>query len=172
MLSTGIASLSRKSLQPLACKLRFPIARHSSQSKFLNVTALSSKEGGTVQKSKIVYLTGQPPPICDVHPTSIDQGFKSEGELVFNEEKKAYFSIMLNCIVPEQNINKYYLVQLIKSEGMGYIIFTRWGRIGSPGACQQTDQPYLTFPNARLYFEEIYNKKIRKGYVPVKQIDL
>ena len=64
---------------------------------------------------------------------------------------------MLVRVDPTQNIDKFYILQLIKSVGNSFIVYTRWGRTGTAG--QGLEQKFDDYEEAAKTFEKKFQEK-------------
>ncbi|XP_038054428.1 protein mono-ADP-ribosyltransferase PARP3-like [Patiria miniata] len=71
------------------------------------------------------------------------------------------FDCMLNQTNISQNNNKYYVIQLIQS-GKNYTVWTRWGRVGEPGANQMNS--FSDVSQAIKAFEKKFQDKTRNKW--------
>lgn len=56
----------------------------------------------------------------------------TDGEIYIDEQGNAY-TVMLNQTNIGFNNNKFYQIQLIKTRNGAYLVFQRWGRVGTKG---------------------------------------
>ncbi|XP_022104043.1 poly [ADP-ribose] polymerase 3-like [Acanthaster planci] len=71
------------------------------------------------------------------------------------------FDCMLNQTNISQNNNKYYVIQLIQ-QGKQFTVWTRWGRVGEPGANQQNS--FADVSQAIKAFEKKFQDKTRNKW--------
>jgi len=89
-------------------------------------------------------------------------GFSKIHEVVYEEDSEtdAYDAIMSKIDVKNGHYseNLFYQMQLIKDTNRDmYILFTRWGRIGSPGQFQKT--PFGELEEAVKEFKKVFKQK-------------
>uniref|UniRef100_A0A7R9WK21 NAD(+) ADP-ribosyltransferase n=1 Tax=Pseudictyota dubia TaxID=2749911 RepID=A0A7R9WK21_9STRA len=66
--------------------------------------------------------------------------------------------VMLVRVDPEKNMDKFFVLQLIKRAEGGYAVFTRWGRTGTSG--QGLGKSYDTRDDAVRCFKEKFQEKV------------
>ncbi len=78
------------------------------------------------------------------------------------KENNDIFDVELVLIDLSQNMDKFYIIQLIISENHPteddeFYVFVKWGRTGSPGQTQVRN--FDDFDDAKVYFEEKFFEK-------------
>lgn len=65
----------------------------------------------------------------------VDPASHLDGD-IYTDDDGVVHDVMLNLVDISKNSDKYYILQLVETRGGDYVVFTRWGRTGTSGACK------------------------------------
>ena len=71
------------------------------------------------------------------------------------------YSVMLNQVNIGQNFNKFYIMQILKTDEGEYYFFCRWGRVGVPG--QTMARNCISLTSAVADYKKKYKDKTKNG---------
>lgn len=89
----------------------------------------------------------------------LDTSFPGKGQVY--GESGTYYDAMLNQTNVGANNNKYYIIQVVE-EGGKYVCWTRWGRVGEPGASAKLGGPNLD--SAKKAFKSKFKSKTKNDW--------
>ncbi|CAD6186973.1 unnamed protein product [Caenorhabditis auriculariae] len=99
-------------------------------------------------------------------------GFKDGGEVVYCEETKQYFDVLLNktdLSYGTYGFHNFYRMQLIKRRDADlWILFTNWGRIGQGEGENQTT-PFSVLALAIKEFKSVWKSKTGQEWAPLSE---
>lgn len=105
----------------------------------------------------------------------VDKYYTGPAGQVYQDADGNNWSVMLNQTNIGANNNKYYVIQLIEKSSGGYAAFTRWGRVGEPGAsaCAFGDLATCQKTFSGKFKDKTTNNwdNIRKDHTAFKKVD-
>jgi predicted DNA-binding WGR domain protein len=82
-----------------------------------------------------------------------------EGEVFIDDDNVAYSAKLHQTDISEKNNNKFYSIQLIKTDEGDFKVFKHWGRFGYAG--NKDSESFNDLSKAKKEFEKLFKEKTK-----------